>query len=96
MRYRRIVLVCLILSCVLVLSCQKVQPTPPSTLKFEKIKYLDAIPNEFGRMVGVTVTSAYPNMAQLWFEKPDKTIMVVKVDWQSGYISEEVLVIPRR
>jgi hypothetical protein len=47
-------------------------------------------------MVGVTVTSAYPNMAQLWFEKPDKTIMVVKVDWQSGYISEEVLVIPRR
>ncbi len=94
MHIKKIVIVCLILTCVFIFSCQKMEPTPP-TLKFEKMKVLEAIPGDFGKLVGVTMNSAVPNMAQLWFEKPDKTIMVVKVDWRTGYLSPEVLVIPR-
>ncbi len=96
MNFKKIVFVCLILSCFFVLSCQKLQQAPPPTLTFEKMKYLDAIPNEFGKLVNVTISPVSPDLAQLWFEKPDKTIMVVKVEWMHGYISEQVLVIPRR
>jgi len=83
------------MTCVLVFSCQKIEPTPP-TLKFEQLKSRESIPDEFGKLVGVTTGSRDPNMAQLWFEKPDRTIMVVKVNWYSGYLSPEVLVIPRK
>ncbi len=96
MHFRKIVFVCLVLSCIFLLSCQKLQQAPPSTLKIEKMKSLDAIPAEFGKLVGVTISPVAPDLAQLWFEKPDKTIMVVKVEWMHGYISDQVLVIPRR
>lgn len=98
MCFQKIVLVCLILTCIIALSCTKIEQTPPpaATLKFEKMKSMDAIPNEFGRLVGVTTSSAYPDWAQLWFEKPDKTVMVVRVQWGTGYINENVLIIPRR
>ena len=98
MHFQKIVFVCLILTCIVLFSCQKLEQAPPSTasLKFEKMKSLDAIPGELGKLVGVTMNSDYPNWAQLWFEKPDKTISVVKVQWRIGYIDENVLTIPRR
>ena len=97
MHFQKIVIVCPILTCIVVSSCQKLEETrPTSTLKFENFKSLDAIPGDFGKLVGVTMNPAYPNWAQLWFEKPDKTIIVVKVEWNAGYINDKVLIIPRR
>ncbi len=98
MHFQKIVFVCLILTCIVLFSCQKLEQGPPSTasLKFEKMKSLDAIPGEFGKLVGVTMNSAYPNYAQLWFEKPDKTIMVVNVQWRTRQFDPNVIIIPRR
>ena len=98
MNWRNIVLACIGLTCIVVLSCQKLEQTPPSgaALKFEQMKFLDAIPSDFGNLVAVTVDPAYSNWAQLWFEKPDKTIMVVRVQWRDGYLSDRATIIPRR
>ena len=97
MNFQKIVIVCVILTCLFALSCQKLEDTrPTATLKFEKWKSMDAIPGEFGKLVGVTMNPAYPSWAQLWFEKPDRTIVVVKVQWNAGYINEDVLFIPRK
>ena len=98
MHIQKIVFVCLILTCIISFSCKKIEQAPPptATLKIEKMKSPDAIPSEFGKLIGVTMTSAYPDWAQLWFEKPDRTIVVVKVQWGTGYINNDVLIIPRR
>ena len=98
MHFQKIVFVCLIMTCLITFSCQKIeQASPPTaTLKFEEFKSLDAIPLEFGKLVGVTMNPAYTDWAQLWFEKPDKTVMVVRVQWRTGYINKDVLIIPRK
>lgn len=96
MHSRNIVFVCLILTCIFAVSCQKLEQKPTVALKFEKMKYLDAVPSEYGNLVGVTMNSEYPSWAQLWFEKPDKTIMVVRVNWGVGHFEDNVLIIPRR
>ena len=97
---RNIALMLLLVSCVLALSCRKIEraQAPPTgkSLPIETLKVLDAIPAEYGNLVGVTSEPRYPDWAQLWFEKPDKTIVVVKVQWAKGYINEKVLIIPRR
>lgn len=56
MYWRKIVLACLVPICIVVFSCQKIEKVPPAkvTLKFEEIKALDAIPSEYGNLVGVT------------------------------------------
>jgi len=98
MNFQKVVLACLILICVFAVSCQKLDQAPPTTapFKFEKMKYPDAIPAEYGNLVGVTVSPAYPTWAQLWFQKPDKTIVIVKVQWKTGETDNNVLIIPRR
>jgi hypothetical protein len=57
---------------------------------------LDAIPLDYGNLVDVTSDSSFPAWAQLWFEKADKTIVVVRVSWADGAIQKNVTVIPRR
>jgi hypothetical protein len=98
MNWRRLAVAVLALTCFFVFACRKIDQAPSQlgTLKIEQLKSLDAIPSEYGNLVGVTTSSAYPDWAQLWFEKPDKTIVVVKVEWSKGRISEKVTVIPRK
>jgi hypothetical protein len=100
MNWSRIAVAVLALTCFVVFACRKIEqapsPLPLATLKIEQLKSLDAIPSEYGNLVGVTTSSAYPDWAQLWFEKPDKTIVVVKVEWFKGRIDEKVTVIPRK
>ena len=80
-------------------ACQKIEteePKPPAdrTLKAEKLKMLDAIPLEYGDLVGIVEA---PNAgATLWFETPDRTITVVHIDHARGFITPRVLVVPRR
>ena len=87
----------IIIFCLASISCQKI--TPPSgtigPLKKETIKTRDSIPAEYGNLVSVTSNSHYSNWAQLWFVKPDKTIVIVQVNFVDGHISEGAFVIPR-
>ena len=64
-------------------------------LKIEPIAFKDAIPREFGRAIGVTVRPESPDVAQLWFEKEDGTIVLIDVDMMRGRLAEKILVIPR-
>ncbi|TLY13182.1 MAG: hypothetical protein E6K69_09410 [Nitrospirae bacterium] len=87
--------------CMGLISCQKLEPDEVALkatrqLKIETLKSLDAIPAEYGNLVGVTSTSYRPDMAQLWFEKPDKTIVVISVNFVKGGLWSNYLLIPRR
>lgn len=87
----------IIIFCLVSISCQKLT-TPPGTrgpLKQETIKTRDSIPAEYGNLVAVTSNSNFPNWAQLWFVKPDKTIVIVRINFMDGYLSEGAFVIPR-
>lgn len=80
-------------------ACQQL-PSPVSTtrgpLQTEELAFADAIPLEYGALVGVTALPDYPYTAGLWFEKPDKTIVLVKVNVSLGKMEKKALVLPRR
>jgi len=87
--------------CMGLTSCQKLGPDEEAIkasrqLKVETLKSLDQIPLEYGNLVGITSNSARPNHAQLWFEKPDKTIVAVSVNFINGGLLSDYLLIPRR
>ena len=87
--------------CMGLTSCQKLEPDGTAVkarrpLEIGPLKSLDAIPVEYGNLVGVTSTSVIPNVAQLWFEKPDKTIVVVSVNFMKGGLWGNYLLIPRK
>jgi hypothetical protein len=56
--------------------------------------YVDAIPLEYGRLVAVSTTGG--SWDALWFEKADKTIIVVPVKWMEQRLGDSVTVIARR
>jgi len=93
-----LVLMCCILPlCLGVVSCRKVSTSAGAAqLKIEPLKALDAIPLDYGDLVGVTSNSAAPGWAQLWFERADKTILVVKVNFEAGKLAVNAVAIPRR
>jgi len=72
--------------------CQKL---PDQTVSSTSI--LEAIPMEYGEVVGVTPHGAYPYQAVLWLEKPDKTIVALRVDLANHRVgADPVVTIPRR
>jgi hypothetical protein len=84
--------------CVSALSCvsiDAVEQGKKGELKIEPVAFKDAIPKDFGRALGVTVRPENPDVAQLWFEKPDGTIVLINVDSRHGRLGEKILVIPR-
>jgi hypothetical protein len=98
---RTVIFLFVITLCMGLTSCQKLGPDEEALkalrqLKMETLKSLDEIPVEFGNLVGVTSNSDRPNLAQLWFEKPDKTIVVVSVNFIKGGLWSNYLLIPRR
>jgi hypothetical protein len=56
--------------------------------------YVDAVPLEYGRLVAVTPT--FGQWVALWFEKADKTIVIVQVNWAEGKRGDDVGLITRR
>ncbi len=59
-------------------SCEKnEQPAGERMLSFEEGRMLDAIPLAYGKLVAITSSRLF--VAELWFEKPDKTVVVVRV-----------------
>ena len=93
---RWLIVFCGITLCLGSLSCQKISDrASKQLLKVKPIESVDAIPAEYGNLVGVTQKNV--NWALLWFEKPDKTIVIVGVQIQGNSIGlgETVAVIPR-
>jgi len=80
------------LSCV---SLDAVDQGKRGELKIESISFKDAIPRDFGRAIGVTTRPENPDVAQLWFEKADGTIVLINVDSKHGRLGEKILVVPR-
>jgi hypothetical protein len=79
------------------LACEKIQ-TPPEhqvTVPPEAIASKDAIPLEYGELVGVTPGEAV-GWARLFFQRPDKSVVVVVVNSDLGIIANNVVDFPRR
>ena len=79
-------------------SCQKLESPRPqrSGLPFEVARFVDAVPAEYGDAVGVTPHPENPHWVTVWFVKPDKSLVAVRVNASTGEIYERVLTIPRR
>jgi hypothetical protein len=87
--------------CVLLLSsvsCKKLETSNKNSgpLSMEPSKFTDAIPEEYGALIGVTQNPQSPGWVGLWFQKPDKTITGVFVNVEQGKIFEKTLTIPRK
>ena len=68
----------------------------PGEFPKQRLAMRDALPADLGDLVGVTSDSGHPNWAQAWFMRPDKSIAVVWINSRTGYMLEDMLIIPRR
>ncbi|HKW50260.1 MAG TPA: hypothetical protein VJQ53_00850 [Candidatus Eisenbacteria bacterium] len=98
---RCVLLLCGVGLCFGASACQRMDEWQPLTeevgqLQFEKAKYLDAIPLEYGDLIGVTSMADHPTWVQAWFVKPDKSIVVVLINGNTGKMLDHRLMIPRR
>ena len=94
-----VVTVCILAVCLATVSCKKLEPTAPSPtgpLTFEPSKFSDAIPEDYGNLVGITQNPASPKWIGLWFQKPDHTITGVFVNLDEGTLYGKTLTIPRK
>lgn len=90
--------ICILALCLVTTSCKKLEPlgTNAVALKFEPARFVDAIPNDYGVLIGVTQNSQYPEWSALWFQRPDRTVTAVFVNVVEGRIHEKALNIPRK
>ena len=77
------------------ISCQRLDQGE-GPLPMEQAKVLDAIPLEYGKLVGVTQHREFTGVAVLWFEKPDKSIAAIQVNFVQGKMHPFILNIPRK
>lgn len=94
----KLVSVCCVLAlCLLAsVSCKKLETTAPGPLTFEPAKFADAIPADYGTLIGVTQNPLAPKWVGLWFQKADGSIVGVFINIEQGKISEKTLSIPRK
>ena len=88
-----------ILAVCLAVSCKKLEnggPKMSGPLVYEPAKFADAIPEEYGTLVGVTQNPTTPGWVGLWFQKSDRTVTAVFVNIDQGRIYEKALTIPRK
>lgn len=92
---RTVIPLCGLTLCLGLCSCRRISSAPRQLLTTESIKSIDAIPAEYGNLV--SVTSRTPASALLWFEKPDKTIVIVGLELVGDNVSlaDRVVVVPR-
>ncbi len=98
MRILSTVFTALILVFFLFTSCKKVESpasAPEGQLEKVALSDLSGIPAEYGKLVAVTTHTQYKDWAQLWFEDSVQTIRMVRVQFLSNQIHDQVLVIPR-
>jgi len=95
---RKPVVACVLAVCLMTVSCKKLNEPVKRTgpLTFESAKFADAIPDDYGALIGVTQNPNTPGWFGLWFQQPDRTITAVFVNIDEGKIYEKVLTLPRR
>lgn len=95
---KTIIALFILVVCMVTVSCRKldepIKPTGPMT--FEAVKFPDAIPQDYGSLIGVTQNAQVPGWAGLWFQRPDGTITAVFVNVEQGKMSPWALKIPRK
>jgi hypothetical protein len=91
-----LIIVSILVLCLGFASCAKREhpPVPEGSLRTTSSPYLDAIPRDYGRFVGVTIRGEKWNA--LWFEKEDGTIVVVSVNLADRNMYTTAVVIPRK
>ena len=88
---KMLVLLGLVFFSLTVMSCEKLsQADEPGA----ELTPLDEIPLEYGELVAVH-PHPKPYVSQLWFQKPDKTLVVINVNVAKKSIDRAVT-IPRR
>ena len=79
-------------------ACQKL-PEPPQTAEPgvppKAMGMVDAIPLEYGDLIGVTQAQT-PGWTALFFQRPNKSIVAVYVNAERGIIYDRIVDIPRR
>jgi hypothetical protein len=93
---KHVVASCILALCLATVSCTKLnQPTKPTgPLTYETTKFGDAIPQDYGPLIGVT-SEPTSRWFGLWFQRSDGTIAAVFVNIQEGRIGG-TLTIPRK
>ena len=78
--------------------CQKLPPRVEVSgqVPLQKAAFVDAIPSEYGDLVGVVPDAKVSHGVRLWFVRPDKSITAVYFDYYQGIIGTDIVVIPRR
>jgi hypothetical protein len=90
---KHVVALCILALCLAIVSCAKLRPTGPLTNKAE---FTDAIPQDYGPLIGVTQNPEAAQVVALWFQRSDGTIAAVFVNIQEGRIGNKALTIPRK
>jgi hypothetical protein len=95
---KQVVALCIFALCLATVSCTKLGEPTRSTgpLTWEKAKFVDAIPHEYGPLIGLTQNAQNPGWVGLWFQRSDGTIAAVFINTQEGRIYEKNLTIPRK
>ena len=92
------VALCILALCLATVSCTKLgEPTKlTGPLTWEAAKFGDAIPQEYGPLIGLTQNPQAPGWVGLWFQRSDGTIAAVFINTQEGRIYDKTLRIPRK
>ena len=89
---------CIFACCLTSTSCTKLgAPTvPDGPLTWETTKFENAIPQDYGQLIGLTQNPQSSGWVGLWFQRSDGTIAAVFVNTQEGRFYGKVLTIPRK
>ena len=84
--------------CVAVLSCQKLPQSDRDSgvEQLDTAKLADTIPLDYGNLIAATTNSTNQRWVTLWFERADKSIMIVGVDQRTWKVWTEPRIIGRK
>jgi hypothetical protein len=83
----------LLLACASLAGCQRLDQTYVGELQVSPVDLKDAIPADYGRLVGV---GAQYGLLRLVFERADQALVVVTLSTEHDSLVNRVIVVPRR
>jgi hypothetical protein len=98
MKMRAPILAFLVAVCVAATACEKLPSSEGAGGggQVDASKLADTIPLEYGNLIAATTNTYDPRWVTLWFEKPDKSIMLVGVLQSNGRVWTQPRVIGRK
>ncbi len=96
MTRKRLIALCILAVCLVIVSCKKLATNPTGPLIYETVKFTDAIPQDYGPLISVTQNPKAPEGVGLWFQRSNGSITVVFINTIQGKIYERALTIPRK